>query len=96
MTDTISALNATIAFCEDAEWLERYAYFGTFREGEGNGYVGQNGAVWDSKGQITAVGKIWLGLESTPGMNAHSGRETVVLSKEYLVLAILLGVILLN
>lgn len=92
--DTISALNETIAFCEGQEWIQRYAYFGTFREGDGNGYVGQNGAVWDEKGEITEVGKIWLGMESTPETNGQSGVGRVVVGQGYFILALGLGVLL--
>jgi hypothetical protein len=63
----VASLNATMAFLEGAEWVQRCAYFGDFRVGDGNGYVGQGGAVWDGNGDITEVGQVWLGLNSTPG-----------------------------
>lgn len=66
--EVISSLNQTIAFLDSSEWIERYAYFGTFRQGDGNSYIGQNGAVWDENGDITEVGKIWLGLNQTPNV----------------------------
>ena len=76
------------------EWIERYAYFGTFRAGDGNSYVGQNGAVWDEKGDISGVGKIWLGMESTPGTNGQSGVAKLCVESRMLVLSMLLGSIL--
>lgn len=69
----VSSLNATIAFLDGADWVERYAYFGDFRAGDGNSYVGQSGAVWDEDGGITEVGMIWLGLNRTPGISSMGG-----------------------
>ena len=64
--DTVSLLNETIAFLDGLTWVKRYGYFGGFRKGDGNGFLGQGGAVWDEEGEITAVGRVWLGLEGTP------------------------------
>ena len=50
--------------------------------------------MWDEKGDITEVGKIWLGMESTPGTNGQSGVGRVVLGKGYIFLATLLGILL--
>jgi hypothetical protein len=64
-------------FCEETEWIYRYAYFGDFRQGEGGSYIGQNGAVWDANGDITDVGRLWLGLDTTPGVQgSESGAGT--------------------
>jgi Glycosyl hydrolase catalytic core len=78
----VASLNATMAFVEGAEWVQRCAYFGDFRVGDGNGYVGQGGAVWDGNGDITEVGEVWLGLNSTPGTSGG----TVVGRASYLAL----------
>jgi hypothetical protein len=60
--DAVSSLNQTIDFMDNTPWIHRYAYFGAFRQGEGNSYIGQNGALLDEAGGITEVGELWLGL----------------------------------
>jgi len=91
VSDTKSSLNSTIDFLDTSEWIERYAYFGMFREGDGNSYIGQNGAVWDKNGDITEVGKIWLGLNSTPG--SQSGAPKVAMNCGILAFFTLLGIV---
>ena len=92
-SEVIYSLNETITFLDDAEWIERYAYFGTFRQGDGNWYTGQNGAVWDKNGDITDVGKIWLGLNTTP-KTQESQSSVARTDHGYLVLLIILGFLL--
>jgi hypothetical protein len=65
-SDVLTSLNESIAFLDSTEWIARYAYFPIFRKGEGNVFIGQTGAVWDERGEITEVGKLWLGLNETP------------------------------
>lgn len=55
------------------DWVARYAYFPVFRRGEGNIFIGQTGALWDEHGEITEVGKIWLGLNETPKVQGTGG-----------------------
>lgn len=71
--DVVTALNESIAFLDSTDWLARYAYFPIFRRGEGNVFVGQTGAVWDERGEITEVGKVWLGLNETPKVQGSGG-----------------------
>lgn len=59
--DTLTALQDTITFFEGADYVDRYAYFPVYRVGEGNGFLGQGGAVLDENGQLNDVGKLWLG-----------------------------------
>src|ERR1700726_4331355 len=71
--DVVSALNDSIAFLDSMDWIARYAYFPIFRRGEGNVFIGQTGAVWDEHGEITEVGKLWLGLNETPKVQVTGG-----------------------
>jgi hypothetical protein len=74
------SLNDTITFCDGTSWIQRYAYFGDFRQGEGNEYIGQNGAVWDGNGDLTEIGKVWLGMDTTPrvqGSDSGAVRQNI-------------------
>jgi hypothetical protein len=84
----VNSLNETITFLDNADWVQRYAYFCDFRQGEGNSYIGQNGAVWDDNGDITTVGKMWLGLDQTPS-TAGSVSSAWALRSSLRVLALL-------
>jgi len=72
----VASLNETIAFLDSTEWVARYAYFPIFRSGEGNAFIGQTGAVWDENGDITEVGKVWLGLNETPSVLGNGSNTT--------------------
>jgi hypothetical protein len=81
----LSSLNDTITFCDRTSWIQRYAYFGDFRQGEGNEYIGQNGAVWDGNGDLTEIGKVWLGMDSTPRVQGSDSGAVRQESHVYLV-----------
>jgi hypothetical protein len=82
-------------FLDSSNWIERYAYFGTFRQGDGNDYIGQNGAVWNKNGDITDVGKIWLGLSETPNVQgSKSGVGRIKLSRKILLIFLFIWVLL--
>ena len=86
--DTVIALNQSIMFMDNVTWIERYAYFGSFRVGQGNGYVGQNGAVWDQNGNITPVGQLWLGLNQTPQVASGTSHLDISIGLGILVIVI--------
>jgi hypothetical protein len=87
--DVISFLNQTILFLDNTVWIERYAYFGTFRQGEGNNFIGQNGAVLDANGDITEVGTIWLGMGKSSKI--RSGAVRIQLRFEFWIVFICIG-----
>jgi len=59
-----ASLTDVIAFFDSSGFIERYSYFCAFRVGEGNAFVGQDGAVLDQNGELTQVGKVWLETKS--------------------------------
>jgi hypothetical protein len=80
-SDVLTSLNESIALLDGTEWLARYAYFPIFRRGEGNVFIGQTGAVWDERGEITEVGKLWLGLNETPKVQGGGSGSGSILAK---------------
>jgi hypothetical protein len=95
-SEVVTSLSDSITFLDNATWIQRYAYFCDFRQGEGNSYIGQNGAVWDDNGDITDVGKVWLGLQETPQVaGSQSGGRQMGSSMGILILMVLAGSVLL-
>ncbi|KAJ6551420.1 glycosyl hydrolase catalytic core-domain-containing protein [Mycena capillaripes] len=54
-------LNQTQAFMDAQDWVERYAWFGVMRD---LGGVNPDDAMMNSKGQITDLGKQYIGAEA--------------------------------
>ena len=52
--------------------MERYAWFGTFRGDQANGYVGENVAFFDNGGGLTDLGSWYAGGSGT-GRTPESG-----------------------
>lgn len=61
---TYEFLNQSLAFLDETEWVERYSYFGTFRESAANNFTGPNVAMLDNGGGLTEIGNLYLGGEA--------------------------------
>jgi len=51
--------NQSTQYLDRLDYVERYAWFGGFRESESN--VGPNGALLDDSGQVDDLGAMYLG-----------------------------------
>ncbi|RYE97042.1 MAG: hypothetical protein EOO77_39815, partial [Oxalobacteraceae bacterium] len=56
--DSNSMFNQTIPWLDNLEWVERYAWFGSFRSSESN--IGPNATFMDANGDLTSMGKTYL------------------------------------
>src|ERR1700721_1747121 len=56
----VTSLQDSIQFFESSSFVTRYSYFCAFRAGEGNSFVGQDGAFLDQNGQVNDGGKASL------------------------------------
>ncbi|KAJ7678210.1 glycoside hydrolase [Mycena polygramma] len=63
-------LNQTEAFMDSTDWVERYAWYGVLRD---LGGVNPDDAMLNSKGQITDLGKQYIGAEAPKTSGAPSG-----------------------
>jgi len=59
-------LNRSLAFLDspEASFIERYSYFGTYRNDVKN-WVGSGAAMMDSSGRLTAIGRSYSGSNDT-------------------------------
>ena len=65
--DTQGFFNASIEYLDRLDYVQRYAWFGSFRSDVSN--VGPNGAMLNSQGQLNYLGAWYLGrpvTEKTP------------------------------
>lgn len=90
LADSQTFFNESVAYFDRLAYVERYAYFGSFRSGDSN--VGENVAMLDQGGALTDVGEWYLGLNGTgrsPGSGA--GRNELEGSLHWLWAAVMLG-----
>ncbi|KAI0637870.1 glycosyl hydrolase catalytic core-domain-containing protein [Trametes polyzona] len=61
LQDIVNFMNATQAFMDSTDWIERYAWFGAMRNLQG---VNQDNALMSLQGQITTLGQQYIGAAS--------------------------------
>jgi len=57
--DTLNFFNQSTQYLDRLDYVERYAWFGGFRESDSN--VGPNGALLDDSGEVDDLGAMYLG-----------------------------------
>jgi len=67
--EVVSFLNQTQTFMDSVDWVERYAWFGAFRDLQG---VNELDALMDQNGNITPLGLQYVGA-SQPGATTVAG-----------------------
>jgi hypothetical protein len=70
LEDSQGFFNQSISFLDKAAYVDRYAYFGGFRNQDSN--VGGEGVMLDKGGQLTEIGEWYLGGNGT-GKDPNSG-----------------------
>lgn len=74
---TYSFVNQSLSYLDQLEYVERYSYFGTFREQAANNYTGPNVAMLNNDGGLTDIGALYLGGPQrgfSEGMKGAAGR----------------------
>ena len=70
---TLAMLNESLPFLDETEWVERYAWFGTFREDASNEWTGDGVAMLNNKGGLTELGAQYMGGNVTGFEEGDSG-----------------------
>ena len=65
LPETQDSFNASLAYLDRLEYVERYAWFGTFRADNAGGFVGGNVSFLDDGGGLTDLGAWYLGEKGT-------------------------------
>ncbi|KAF2744104.1 glycoside hydrolase family 128 protein [Sporormia fimetaria CBS 119925] len=63
--ETVAMLNQSLAYLDELEYVERYAWFGSFRTDDANEWTGDAVAMFDDDGGLTEVGAVYMGGESS-------------------------------
>ena len=67
-------MNQSLAFLDGEGWVERYAWFGSFREDEANGWTGDVVSLLDDDGGLTELGAQYMGGEDR-GFKVGQGEQ---------------------
>jgi hypothetical protein len=76
--ETLAMMNASLPYLDGMGYVERYAWFGSFREDEANGWTKGGVSVFDGDGKLTQLGAEWLGRgfrEGESGATSSSGEN---------------------
>ena len=68
-------MNTTLPFLDGLDYVEKYSWFGIFREENANEWTGDGVALLDNSGDLTELGAIYLGGKFTVGMSASDSSE---------------------
>lgn len=70
---TGAMMNTTLPFLDGLGYVERYSWFGIFREENANEWTGDGVALLDDDGELTGLGATYLGPPFREGLSADSG-----------------------
>jgi hypothetical protein len=70
--ETLAMMNASLPWLDATGYVERYAWFGSFRTDEANGWTKDAVSVFDGDGKLTQLGAEWLGRGFREGESGAS------------------------
>ena len=59
--ETAGFMNQSLPYLDGLEYVERYSWFGAFRDDDANEWTGEGVSLFDGDGGLTALGTTWLG-----------------------------------
>jgi len=74
LSDTQGFFNTSAEYFDRLDYVERYAYFGSFRSSVSN--VGPNAAMLDQKGHLTDIGSWYLGGAATNNVPSGGSKSS--------------------
>jgi hypothetical protein len=73
--EVLLMMNDSLRWLDQTEWVERYAWFGAFREEDANGWTGDVVALLDDDGGLTDLGAMYMGGEATGFVEGDGEQE---------------------
>lgn len=61
---TVAMMNQSLAYLDDLDYVQGYAWFGAFRSDSANEWTGSSVALFDDDGGLTEVGSLYMGGEA--------------------------------
>lgn len=77
---TQTMMNTTLPFLDGLDYVEKYAWFGIFRQRNANEWTGDGVALLDNDGDLTDLGATYMGGSYRAGMRAEE-QNTAVMSR---------------
>ncbi|KAF1995744.1 glycoside hydrolase family 128 protein [Amniculicola lignicola CBS 123094] len=72
--ETVNMMNVTLPYLDELDYVERYAWFGDFRRKDADEWAGDNVAMFDDDGGLTALGALYLGGEANGFEEGQEGK----------------------
>ncbi|KAJ9603028.1 hypothetical protein H2200_012323 [Cladophialophora chaetospira] len=72
--DTEAFMNQSLPYLDGLDYVERYSWFGAFREDDANEWTGDGVSLFDGDGDLTDLGATWLGGQRTGFEEGESAR----------------------
>jgi hypothetical protein len=85
---TLKMMQDTLAYLDNATFVDRYTWFGSFRSSQSN--VGPNAAFLDASGKLTTLGSTYLGLSAQSSKASTSGSSRTAMAPAVVLLAMFL------
>jgi len=94
--ETRAFMNQSLPFLDDLEYVERYSWFGTFRDNDANEWTGDGVSMLNGNGGLSSLGADYMGGQATgfregQGAAASSARCSLLLLAVGVSLASLTG-----
>ena len=62
--EVLGMMNQSLRWMDETGWVERYAWFGAFRDDEANSWTGDVVSLLDDDGGLTELGSVYMGGEA--------------------------------
>jgi hypothetical protein len=73
--EVVAMMNQSLRWLDQTEWVDRYAWFGAFREEDANGWTGDVVALLNDDGGLTDLGATYMGGEETGFVEGDKDQE---------------------
>lgn len=76
--ETLAFLNQSLPYLDGLEYLERYSWFGTFRENRANEWTGDAVSMLNADGKLTEIGAQYMGGQQAGFEKGQGGVASVL------------------
>ncbi|ETI20439.1 hypothetical protein G647_08474 [Cladophialophora carrionii CBS 160.54] len=101
--ETEAFMNQSLPYLDSLDYVDRYAWFGAFRQSDANEWTGDGVSLFDRDGDLTELGAVWMGGEQNAfeegtsagndGGDDNGGGGVVRWDGRLLVLCLVIGII---
>ncbi|KAF2120084.1 hypothetical protein BDV96DRAFT_467511, partial [Lophiotrema nucula] len=71
---TVAMMNQSLPYLDEQEYVEKYAWFGAFREDGANEWTGDSVSLFDEDGGLTELGALYMGNDFKEGQKGEGAK----------------------